>query len=260
MSQRCLVAVEEKDNVSDSDEDTQPEFGGVAIVRKPQKHLSPQIINAHPRMAGMQRHDLERIQRIKEREASVGRREILDEVEAYLATDESCTNELFGTPYLGPKIQGPVESGDATDAQGDALETLSTEDLEQDPGPEVSVSDEDGDECDAAECVAAESDDEIVDGALSQSPVKNHTKSRSRKVVVPAPLIPSDSEDEEHRPESCKRNCASPAPLRAGGKAKYVRRGSNQFSVFQHGGQQGNCHATHLLFFLFFLGNDSGRW
>ena len=32
VAQRCLVAVEEKDSVSDSDEDTKPEFGGVAIV------------------------------------------------------------------------------------------------------------------------------------------------------------------------------------------------------------------------------------
>ncbi len=36
VAQRSLVAVEEKDNVSDSDEDNQPEFGGVATVIKPQ--------------------------------------------------------------------------------------------------------------------------------------------------------------------------------------------------------------------------------
>ncbi len=59
---------------------------------------------------------------------SVGSRESLDEVDSYLTTDESCTNELFGTP----KIQEPAESGDATDTQGGALKTLSTEDLNQD--------------------------------------------------------------------------------------------------------------------------------
>ncbi len=57
VAQRSLVAVEGKDSVSDSDEDPQPEFGGVAIVRESEKHLSPQIINAHPQMAGMKRHD-----------------------------------------------------------------------------------------------------------------------------------------------------------------------------------------------------------
>jgi hypothetical protein len=66
VAQRSLVAVEEKDSVSDSDEDTQPEFGGAAIVKKPQKYLSPQTINAHPWMVGMKRHDFEHIQQIKE--------------------------------------------------------------------------------------------------------------------------------------------------------------------------------------------------
>ncbi len=90
----------------------------------------------------------------------------------------------------------------------------------QNSEPEVSVSDEDG-----CECVAPESDKEVVDETLYQSPMKNHAMSKSRKVIVPEPLIPSDSEDKEHR------SSASPAPLRAGGKAKYVRRGSNQFPV-----------------------------
>ncbi len=62
VAQRCLMAVEEKDSVSDSDEDTQPEEGGVAIVKKPH----PQTINAHPRIAGMERHNFDSIQRIKE--------------------------------------------------------------------------------------------------------------------------------------------------------------------------------------------------
>ncbi len=88
----------------------------------------------------MQRHDFECIQQIKERDASVDRRESLYEVIAHLSIDGSCTRELFGTPEL----QEPSESGDATDAQGDALETLTMEYLEQDPEPEVSVSDEDG--------------------------------------------------------------------------------------------------------------------
>ncbi len=66
MAQRSLVAVEEKDSVSDSNEDPQPEFGGVAIVGKPQKHLSPRIINAHPRLGGMKRHDLDSIEQVKD--------------------------------------------------------------------------------------------------------------------------------------------------------------------------------------------------
>ena len=67
--------------------------------------------------------------------------------------------------------------------------------LEEDPEPEDSALDEDGNEC-----AAAESDEEIVDETLHQSPMKNSTRSKSRKVVVPEPLLLSDSEDEEHRP------------------------------------------------------------
>ena len=104
-------------------------------------------------------------------------------------------------------IQQPGESRDATDTQGDAPETLLLEDLYQDFESEVGVSDEDG-----SECVAPESDEETVDEMLCQSPMKNSTRSKSLKVVVPEPLIPSDPEDDEHRPQQCKRNHASPAP------------------------------------------------
>ncbi len=99
-----LLAVEEKDSVSDSNEVNQPEFGRVATAIKPQKHLSPRSINAQPRMAGMKRHDFDRIQLLfKESKASVDSRESLNEVEAHFSIDWSCTSELFGTP----EIQGP---------------------------------------------------------------------------------------------------------------------------------------------------------
>ena len=65
------------------------------------------------------------------------------------------------------------------------------EDLYQDLESEVGVSDEDG-----GECVAPESDEEIVDETLCQSPMKNSTRRNSRKVIVPELLMPSDSEDD----------------------------------------------------------------
>ncbi len=105
------------------------------------------------------------------------------------------------------------------DTQGDAPETLHTEDLYPDYESEVGVSDEDG-----GECVAPESDEEVVDEMHCQSPMKNSTMRKSRKVVVPEPLKPSDAEDDVCRPQQCKRNCASPAPERARRKAKYIRR------------------------------------
>ncbi len=81
-----------------------------------------------------------------------------------------------------------------------------------------SVLDEDG-----SDCVAPESDEEIVYETLYQSQMKNHTRIKSWKVVVPEALIPSDSEDDVCRPQQCKCNHASPAPIRAGRKAKNIR-------------------------------------
>ncbi len=61
MAQRSLVAIEEKDSVSDSHEDPQQEYAGVATVVKSQNHLSPQTINSNPRLAGMKSHNLDSI-------------------------------------------------------------------------------------------------------------------------------------------------------------------------------------------------------
>ena len=102
----------------------------------------------------MKRHDLDCIEQVKASKASSDRRESLDEVEAHLVIDEIDTNDLFGSPM----IQQPGESRDATDTQGDAPETLHSEDLYQDLESEVGLSDEDG-----CECVAPESDVEVVD-------------------------------------------------------------------------------------------------
>ncbi len=71
-------------------------------------------------MAGMKRHDFDRIQLIKESEAFVDSGESLDEVEAHFSIDGSCTSKLFRTP----EIQELSESGDAADARGNELNTL----------------------------------------------------------------------------------------------------------------------------------------
>ncbi len=109
MAQRSPVAVEEKDNVSDSNEDPQPEFGGVAIVEKAQKHLSPRTINSHPRLAGMKRHDLDRIEKVKESEASVGSRESLDNSKHILQPKEFAPMIYLAAPrsnsLVNPEMQ-----------------------------------------------------------------------------------------------------------------------------------------------------------
>jgi hypothetical protein len=62
----------------------------------------------------------------------------------------------------------------------------------EEPEPENIALDEDG-----SECAAADSDEEIVDETLHQSSIKNSTRSKYRKFVVPEPLRLSDSEDED---------------------------------------------------------------
>ncbi len=134
----------------------------------------------------------------------------------------SCTDELFGTP----EIQKASESGNATDARGEAQDVPTMDDLtnEQAPEYEDNASDKHGDEC-----AAAESEEEIMDETIQQSPMENQTRSKSRMVILPEAFMCSDSEDEPPRQQPRKCNCASPAQLRTGGHAKYFQRKLNQF-------------------------------
>ncbi len=78
------------------------------------------------------------------------------------------------------------------------------------------------------EYAAAESNDEIVDKTIPQSPIKNRTWSKSRKLNVPEALMCSGSEDELPHSQPRQRIHASPAPLRAVGHAIYFLCNSNQ--------------------------------
>ncbi len=112
------------------------------------------------------------------------------------------------------------------DARGNALNTLTTDYLKEDPEPEDSELDEDGDEYSATK-----SDEEIVDETLHQYLINNHTRSKYQKEVLPEPLPTSDSEDEGPRQQPYKRNRGNPAPLTAGGYTRYFRLNSNLFPI-----------------------------
>ena len=75
--------------------------------------------------------------------------------------------------------------------------------------PKPSVSDEDGDEC-----IAAESDEEIVDETLRQSLMMNCIRSKSPKAVVSELLLLTASENDEHRPQPRKHNLIVTVQLR----------------------------------------------
>ena len=72
VAQRSLSPVPHTNEVSDSDDDHQPEYGNVAIVAKPQKkHVSPRTINAI--LVEMTRHDPDCQRKSMASEASVDR-------------------------------------------------------------------------------------------------------------------------------------------------------------------------------------------
>ncbi len=76
---------------------------------------------------------------------------------------------------------------------------------------------------------AAESNDDIVDETIPMSPMKNRTRSKSSRVVLPEEIMCPEPVDEPPRPQPSKRHRASPALLRAGGQAKYFQHNPNQF-------------------------------
>ena len=73
-------------------------------------------------------------------------------------------------------------------------------------------------------------DDSIIDEALELSTVRDSSRSRSKKYVIPTPIIPPDSDDEQPRPSRRKKTQRGASVSRAGVTAKFLRRNSNQFA------------------------------
>jgi hypothetical protein len=78
MGSICKAMIKSGISIYKFPNENQLEFGGVATMIKPQKHLSPLSINAHPQMAGMKHHYFDRIQGIKKSKASVDSRKSLN--------------------------------------------------------------------------------------------------------------------------------------------------------------------------------------
>ena len=146
------------------------------MVKPQKKHVSPRTINVMS--VGMTHHDPDRLRKIMESEASVDQAGSSDEVDARMSFDGSLNENIFGDP----DVQKALESRDVMDQQGDAQEDPIMNDsaLELEPESEDGDSDKDGDEC-----AAVESDDDIVDETVSPSPMKNGTRSKARKVMIP---------------------------------------------------------------------------
>ena len=73
-------------------------------------------------------------------------------------------------------------------------------------------------------------EDSIVDETVHLSTVRDCTRSKSKKLVIPTAFIPSDSDDEQPCPSRHKNTQRGASVSRAGVNAKYLRRNSNQFA------------------------------
>ena len=192
VAQRSLAPVPNRNEVSDSDDEPQPEYGQVAIVLKPQKkHVSPRSMNAM--LVGITKRRDPEMRRISESEASVDRALGSDELDAQTSIDGSFQQDLFGD-----YVQKALESRDVMDQQGDAQEDQSAEDStpELEPDSDDSASDKDGNEEEATEI-----EDDIVDETVSPSLKNIRTRSKAKKVNVPDPVMCSDSDIWEFAPQ-----------------------------------------------------------
>ena len=93
IAQRSLVPVHDRTKLTDSNDDPQPDYGAMAIVAKPKKHVSPRTMNAT--LVGITRRNAD-MQRISECDASVDRTLGNDELDAQRSFDWSFHEDLFG--------------------------------------------------------------------------------------------------------------------------------------------------------------------
>ena len=117
VAQRSLVQVQPRNEVSDSDDENYPEYGGIAtIVKKPKKrHVSPRATNAM--LVGITKRRDPDMRRISDSEPSVDQALGSDEFDAQTSIDGSFQQDLFGEYF-----QKALESRDVMDQQGDAQE------------------------------------------------------------------------------------------------------------------------------------------
>jgi hypothetical protein len=73
-------------------------------------------------------------------------------------------------------------------------------------------------------------EDSIIDEMLNLSTVRDRTRSKSKKYVIPKPLILPESDDEQPRQSPHKKIQRGASVSRAGITAKFLRRNSNQFT------------------------------
>ena len=216
--QRSLV---DPPNVpSDSDDEPQEQAYSMVMVKRKSKTISPRSMNAMH--VGYTRYDHKDAACNRERVGAVERELSSDEIEAQMSVNGSMHEELFGDD----QAQDPQPDRDAMDArvevQDPSMDSSNTceqsQDNDGDSGAEEPVENQ-----------ATDGDESIIDETLDISTVKDRTRSKSKKYVIPTSLTLSDSEDEMPRPSRRQRAKRGSGAIRAGVTAKFIRRNSNKF-------------------------------
>ena len=99
IAQRSLVPAD-KTVLSDSDDEPKPEYGQIAMVVKPKKHVSPRLMNSM--LVGITRRNSD-FQRISECDASVDRVPGNDEIDAQMLFDK----KIFLATNMSRRPWGP---------------------------------------------------------------------------------------------------------------------------------------------------------
>ena len=191
----------------------------MVMVKRKSKTISPRSINAM--QVGYTRYDHKDAACNRERVEVVERELSSDDIEAQMSVDESMQEELFGD-Y---QAQYPQPDRDAMDARVEVQhQSMDSSNIcEQSQG-----NDGDSGAEESVENQATDGEESIIDETLDTSTVKDRTRSKSKKYVIPSSLIPSDSEDEMPRPSRRRRAQRGSGAVRAGITAKFTRRYSNQ--------------------------------
>ena len=173
-------------------------------------------------LVGYTRHDHKDAACNRERDAAVERESSSDYIEARMSIDGSLQENLFCDNH----DQDLQQVRDEMNAQGGVSEPS----MDDSNMCEQDHEDDDTGVDAPVENQTTDQEDSIINETLNLSTVRDRTRSKSKKLVIPTSYIPFDSDDERPRPSSRKNPQSRASAPRTGVNAKFLRRNSNQFS------------------------------
>jgi hypothetical protein len=160
---------------------------------------------------------------VREREAAVERESSSEYIEARMSVDGSLQENSFCDNH----DQDLQQVRDARNAQQEEVSEPSMDDTNM---SEQNQEDDDTGVDAPIENLTTDQEDSIIDETLNLITVRDSTRSKSKKLVIPTQYIPFDSDEEQPRPSSFKKSQPRASAPRTGVNAKFLSRNSNQFA------------------------------